>query len=801
MGLLSQLTQGIGAALIGAALIGAIAALTFAFFRASRLLASSRREALTDTLTGLGNRRKLLEDLGCALASRGVSQPWVLTVLDLDGFKTLNDTRGHPAGDALLAMLGHSLKGAVAETGSAYRLGGDEFCVLVRQPERALVEAAIAAALARVNGVTASYGSVSVPREADDPERALELADLRLYAHKSRGQSDAPVRHALTQALEERRPAPAGRAELAELAGRVARTLGLAGEGVELVVRAAELHDVGMAAVPDAVLGDPEPLDDEGRALLRHCTVVGERILSAAPPLGPVARLVRACDERFDGSGHPDGLTGDEIPLGARIVAACRAFHALTAVGGMSPAAALQELRAEAGRGLDPEVVGAVGVESVPPAARPRAVARASLLTVLALGAALLAPAAALASSVSLSAGKLTVSASPGKANQFEIWSGTNQDGSGVLVTDASGTSLTPGSGCIVYGPGVGCAMPQSVTVNAGDGDDSVIIHSPLPFTLNGGAGQDSLYGSDGADTLDGGDGDDMLAGGPGGDVFRGGSGEDTLTFAAHSVAVTADPDGVADDGSSGEHDNVMPDVEDLIGGPAADTLVGGPGANSLSGGDGADALYGRDGDDTLEGGEGQDVMRAEAGDDTVRSRDASSDDVSCGAGQDSASADPVDQLAGDCETETVAPPPPAPPAPAAVLLAPRAKVKLSPRGTVPLRLRCPLTATQGCTGTLTIELAGDAHAAVRGKGRPKDRSGGARPPAPGKRHVLGRQSYSVRAGRTVTVQVRISRNGRRRLLRRRRLRCRASTALRADDGTITTIRRTITIEAPRRKP
>ena len=201
--------------------------------------------------------------------------------------------------------------------------------------------------------------------------------------------------------------------------------------------------------------------------------------------------------------------------------------------------------------------------------------------------------------------------------------------------------------------------------------------------------------------------------------------------------------------------------------------------------------------------------MRAEAGDDTVRSRDASSDDVSCGAGQDSATTDPVDQLADDCETERVAPSPPAPPAPAVALLPTRATVKLSASGTVPLPLRCPRSAAAGCAGVLTIELVEGAHAAARGKdpmdahgkGRVKERTGGARPPARRKGRVLGRKRYSVSAGRTVTVQVRISRNGRRRLLRRRRLRCRASTALRAGDGTVTTIRRMITIEAPGRKP
>jgi HD-GYP domain-containing protein (c-di-GMP phosphodiesterase class II) len=130
---------------------------------------------------------------------------------------------------------------------------------------------------------------------------------------------------------------------------------------VDVMVRAAELHDIGHMAVPDQILQKPGPLDSAERDFMRTHTLVGERILAAAPALQPVARLVRASHERWDGSGYPDGLAGKEIPLGARIIAVCDAYHAMTSdrvyQPPVDPPAALMELRRCAGTQLDPRVV------------------------------------------------------------------------------------------------------------------------------------------------------------------------------------------------------------------------------------------------------------------------------------------------------------------------------------------------------------------------------------------------------------------------------------------------------------
>jgi HD-GYP domain-containing protein (c-di-GMP phosphodiesterase class II) len=132
-------------------------------------------------------------------------------------------------------------------------------------------------------------------------------------------------------------------------------------EELEELARAAEMHDIGKMAVPEQILNKPGPLDEVEFEFIRQHTIVGERILSAAPALASVARIVRSSHERWDGHGYPDGLEAEEIPLAARIVLVCDAYHAMTSDRPYHPAiserAALAELRRCAGTHFDPTVV------------------------------------------------------------------------------------------------------------------------------------------------------------------------------------------------------------------------------------------------------------------------------------------------------------------------------------------------------------------------------------------------------------------------------------------------------------
>jgi diguanylate cyclase (GGDEF)-like protein len=365
----SAVAHGVGklsAALAAAALAVMIARMSIAL----ELLERSRRQALADDLTGLGNRRLLLRDLERRLGPSGARQPFTLALFDLDGFKRYNDTFGHPSGDALLVRLAGRLAVAVAP-GTAYRMGGDEFCAIIEGQGQSA-----AAALARAQealsergdafSIVSSTGVVSCPPEAASAAAALGIADARMYVSKTgRALEQAQTRDAVLKILHERDPALHDHLRsVAVLARAVAHRLRLDDVSAQQIERAAEMHDIGKIAVPDAILHKPGPLDAGERRFMRQYPIVGERILRAAPSLAPAAPLVRSSHERWDGLGYPDGSRGAEIPIGARIIAACDAFDAICSGRPYRAARtreqAMAELRRGAGTQFDPTVVQAL---------------------------------------------------------------------------------------------------------------------------------------------------------------------------------------------------------------------------------------------------------------------------------------------------------------------------------------------------------------------------------------------------------------------------------------------------------
>lgn len=330
------------------------------------------QESHTDELTGLPNRRALMLDLERATthpASAGSLR--LLALFDLDGFKLYNDTFGHPAGDALLERLGDRLQRFADSQGRAYRLGGDEFCLLA-ECTAAEVDAIVAGASAALSesgegfAIGASQGNVLLPSEAGSVKEAMQLADRRMYANKvsERASAGSQSRDVLLTALRERQPKLAEQAvDVAELSLAVAEELGMEAEQRDETHRAAQLHETGKMAIPDAILNKPGPLEESEWQFVRQHTVIGERIIASAAALVPVARLVRSSGERWDGGGYPDSLSGEQIPLGSRVVAVCDAYAAMVSERpysvAMRPPRALEELRRGAGSQFDPRVVAA----------------------------------------------------------------------------------------------------------------------------------------------------------------------------------------------------------------------------------------------------------------------------------------------------------------------------------------------------------------------------------------------------------------------------------------------------------
>jgi diguanylate cyclase (GGDEF)-like protein len=348
------------------AIVFLLLAFSTALYYSVRARRRSHEDATTDALTGLGNRRKLFSDMARGFAGGEAAQSLAVGMFDLDGFKAYNDTFGHPAGDALLARLGGRLVASVGEQGSAYRIGGDEFVVITASPDgEQVLEAARAALSERGAGfaIGCSHGSSRI-LAGITLEQALHVADQRLYVNKRTTYSElgSEAKDVLLQVLaEQSQTLVAHLGQVAELAASTATGMHLSPDDVELTRLAAELHDVGKAAIPSSILNKASSLGAEERSFIERHSAIGERIVTSAPTLEAIGPIVRAAHERPDGTGYPDGLRLEEIPMSARIIAVVDAFDAMTNDRpyrqAMPEAVALAELRRQAGTQFDPDVV------------------------------------------------------------------------------------------------------------------------------------------------------------------------------------------------------------------------------------------------------------------------------------------------------------------------------------------------------------------------------------------------------------------------------------------------------------
>ena len=340
-----------------------------------------------DELTGLLNVQAFGTRLDAEVErSRRHGRPLCVAVLDIDGFRASNAHHGRAVGDQLIVAAGNVLSRFTRSVDSVSRTSADEFGIVLPETspadaiicfERILLELE-ATSLANVPCVSASVGVASYKRPKTS-EQLLAEAGLALDRARSFGGGRAahvdecaetaapeygPYHDAisgLAGALLERDRYTGEHSEsVVELAAQVAAGLGLDPTEVARVRAAALLHDIGKVAIPDEILNKPGKLDEAEWKLMREHPVIGERILRAIPGLGGVARIVRHEHESWDGSGYPDALAGEEIPVGSRIILACDAYHAMTSDRpyrkAMSHSEAIRELGASADRQFDPRV-------------------------------------------------------------------------------------------------------------------------------------------------------------------------------------------------------------------------------------------------------------------------------------------------------------------------------------------------------------------------------------------------------------------------------------------------------------
>ncbi len=353
---------------------------------ADRQLERLRELAEHDPLTGLLNRRGFEQGLD----GRG---PLALVICDLDHFKRVNDTLGHPAGDDVLRRFAELLRGCTREDDAAVRLGGEEFALVLPDADGV---AAMAVAERLRRAVSAEFDEFPVPisvsvgiadsRPCESAEAVVRAANRALFAAKRLGRDRCVVHHAdtlamldaladdrageqlaaallLAETLDLRDVATARHSEtVGRYAERIAHELGLAPDQVERVRVAGVLHDIGKLGISDAVLLKQGPLDaDEWEQVRRH-PEIGARILEHAN-MRDVASWVLSHHERLDGTGYPLGLDGASIPLEGRILAVADAYEAMTADRPYRRALGEDEARAELRRGagtqFDERVVGA----------------------------------------------------------------------------------------------------------------------------------------------------------------------------------------------------------------------------------------------------------------------------------------------------------------------------------------------------------------------------------------------------------------------------------------------------------
>jgi diguanylate cyclase (GGDEF)-like protein/putative nucleotidyltransferase with HDIG domain len=338
----------------------------------------TKTQADCDPLTGLLNHRSFHDAVDRALGERDGAGNTCVVLIDLDNFKRINDEDGHGGGDRQLRAAAAALADACRRGDLAFRVGGDEFALLlagVDEEAAAAVAGRTCAAIAALDPrLGASAGLVALGHDSTK-DSLLEQADRRLYAAKRSGRrpvEGASARPTLTSqvavdvlvaALESHHMATADHSvDVSALSERVAARLGASPAERELVRQAALLHDLGKLAIAPEILGKAGPLEPHEWDIIRSHPDRGADILLRAPGLEGLAAAVRASHERWDGAGYPNGLAGREIPFAARVVAACDAFDAMVTERPYSPAlareAAIAELQDCSGSQLDPDVVG-----------------------------------------------------------------------------------------------------------------------------------------------------------------------------------------------------------------------------------------------------------------------------------------------------------------------------------------------------------------------------------------------------------------------------------------------------------
>jgi diguanylate cyclase (GGDEF)-like protein/putative nucleotidyltransferase with HDIG domain len=363
----------------------------------AQLYARLEQKSRSDELTGLFNRRYFEERLREELSRHSrYGDVFSIFMIDLDNFKAYNDVYGHPAGDVILGQIGRIIKDSIRNVDQAFRYGGDEFVVILPQTardaayvvaervRRQIVEEMQKKAIA----VTSSIGLASYPADGMLSGELVDVADTALYHAKRTGgnriflssnilskppddggtsgigtrPSSLSEVYDIASVVEAKDPYTYGHSKRVNIyAMALAERIGLSPDEVSALSAAALLHDIGKVGIPDTVLNKKEKLSKEDWEAIKAHPRLGANIVSNIPKLARTVTSILHHHERWDGTGYPEGLKGQEIPIEARILAIADSFEAMTSARSYRPALSIDEVVKElkkcAGIQFDPKLV------------------------------------------------------------------------------------------------------------------------------------------------------------------------------------------------------------------------------------------------------------------------------------------------------------------------------------------------------------------------------------------------------------------------------------------------------------